>query len=325
MLLLLAAGIAAPLLGCGSSNTDTNTTTGIKLLNENNYSSESQLHLDSMDTVSGDDLDITWDKVTENLLKQSISPTSDIKELAFLKLPNKTHDQAQESLLSGDLQLGKTVEFYYEFETNGKTETTLSSMHKISEDTRVVLGESYKEDSSSSYVLMASGSASPGTGARSMIFITPKAGSDNKTVNMPSGKSQLEFQIDLKKLAKVAVSTKGPWVMDWSHVTEDSEGKEIVWQNQLAAYELIVGYYDKTVSELENDPMNLDKLATKMWKIKNIDTETSKNLALAQATDDGSLFKGFDQAKDKLWAFGLVCPNCQNPAPMFFTILDLSD
>ena len=251
----------------------------------------------------------------------TLDPQNTIKNIAMVWLPNMTHAQAQVKLISGNLDLS-TVGSYCEYHTDHTSTTgTTSSMSCLTqEDARLP-----KQSDTDTYVLIASKSLTPGAGAQSMIFVNPTAASQNTTVSIPTGCQELDFKADLHDLTKVAVPTQGPWLADWSKVTQDSEGKNVLWA-KYDTYDLILGYYDVSVSELETQFFDVDTLPPKLWRISGMPGSSApadmvKSLGKAMAVD-GTLFTGFDVAPNALWAFGLQCPDCQNPAPMFLTILD---
>lgn len=312
--------VAAILVGCGSSG-DNKPGSGanIVLTNANNYKSSSTLALSNVDTVSGQDIEIRWDAVTKDLQCHDVVPTTDIKSIGFVTFVNKTQQQAQVELISGELSASSVV--YRDFKTpGGTTKTTLSTVARLGSDTQIVLSEEYVQNATTTYVLIASGSTTPGAGARSMIFVTPKSDGTNTVVDIPEGCGDLTFTANLHDLTKVSVPAKGPWVADWTQVTKDSEDKDPSLVTK--KYDLILAHYDKSITEIEADFFNIETTATKLWRIRNIEGSetTSKNLGQAQAAD-GSLFTGFEPA-DGIWALGLQCPDCQNPAPMFLTILE---
>ena len=78
--LIAAICIAAPLVGCGSSNSSNNSgSTNIMLKNENNYSSTSTLALTNVNTVSGQDVEICWGDLLKDLQCHDVAPATDIK------------------------------------------------------------------------------------------------------------------------------------------------------------------------------------------------------------------------------------------------------
>jgi hypothetical protein len=323
----VAACIVAPLFGCSSSSSPKNTTTAnILLKNENNYSSTSTLSLTSVDTAAGQPLTVDWSAVAADLQCHPLDPDPlhAVKNVALVWLPNMTQAQADVKLISGNLDLS-TVGAYCEYNTPQPPQTptttaTTSSMKCLTGDSRLPA-----QSDTDIYVLLASKLLTPGAGAQSMVFVHPTAASQSTTVNIPTGCQELALSADLHDLTKVAVPTQGPWLVDWSQVTQDSESKAVTWA-KYDSYDLILGYYDNTVSEIETKFFDLDTLPKKIWKIPGMPGSSApadmvKNLGSAMA-DDGSLFAGFDVAPDAVWALGLQCPDCQNPAPMFLTILD---
>ena len=320
--ILVAACIVAPLFGCSSSSSPKNTTTAnIVLKNENNYSSTSTLLLGSVDTVAGQALTVDWSAVAQDMQCHTLDPLNTIKNIAIVWLPNMTHADAQIKLISGNLDLA-TVGAYCEFNTDHTSTTaSTSAMNCLTQGDSRLPAPSQAD----TYVVIASKSITPGAGAQSMIFVNPTATSQNTTVSIPTGCHELDFKANLHDLTKVAVPAQGPWLADWSQVTQDSESKVVRWA-KYESYDLILGYYDISVSEIETRFFDVDILPKKMWRIKAMPGSSApadmvKNLGKAMA-DDVSLFTGFDVAPNAVWALGLQCPDCQNPAPMFLTILD---
>jgi hypothetical protein len=291
------------------------------LKNENNYSSTSTLALTNVNTVSGQDIQICWGDLLKDLQCHDVAPATDVKNVSLVRLPKQTQTQANVTLISGNLSLTKgDVDMYREHHTNGtETCTNLSTMNQIADGPAIVVAEDYVERSADTYVIIASNTVTPGIGARSMVFVTPKASGGETTVNIPNGCGLLDFKANMHTLTKVPVSKQGPWVVDWSQVSKDSENKDI---NLPESFDLILAFYEnKSVTDIESDFFNVDRIATKLWRVTNITIgTTSKSLGLAQDAQ-GNLFTGFESLNG-VWAVGLQCPGCQNPAPMFLTVLD---
>jgi len=313
---------AAILVGCGSSDSKPGGSgANVILKNENNYSSTSTLTLTSVDTASGVDIDICWTGMTKDLQCHDVVPTTGVKNISLVQFINKTPAQAQVELISGDLDTSVVV--YRDFHTTGdSTCTKLSKVQGLGGGAPIALAQDYVESSSDTYVVIASNTTTVGAGAQSMIIVTPKAGNSNTAVDIPSGCDKLDFNANLQDLTKVSIPAQGPWVVDWSQVTEDSEGKDPNFI--VRTVDLILAHYDKPIADIEADFFNIETSATHLWRIRNIEgtSSTSKNLAQAQDAD-GNLFTGFEPAGG-VWALGLQCPSCQNPAPLFLTILEPS-
>ncbi len=155
-----------------------------------------------------------------------------------------------------------------------------------------------------------------------MTFLNPTSASQNTAASIPQGCGMLKFDANLHALTKVVVPTQGPWTVDWSHITRFGDGTAVDF-GSLDSLDVIVGFYkNMTVSDLETHFFDIETLAgDNMWRIKNVPLLShTANLSVAQ-NSQGALFNGFDP-QDGVWAIGLQCPTCQNPAPVILAIVD---
>lgn len=316
------ACLAFAVIACSSSKTPAGSAANIQLLDENNYSSTSKLTLSSIDTKAAADLNICWDNLVTDLQCHTVAPQADIGTISLVRFV-KMHDETQVILISGNLDL-KKVDRYLEFHTdNQSTCTNLSTLGDINTPGSINLSTDFAEGSQYSYVLIAANGTTPGVGARSMVFLNPLSSSDVTSVSMPAGCNELAFTANLSQLTKVVVPRQGPWTVDWSKLSKDSTGQDML----LATYDnldLMVGFYQNlTVDAIASDFFNVETNAKKLWQAKILPAETNSE-KLAYLTDsDNNPFPGFDQT-DGVWAMAIRCPDCQNPAPLFFTILDVN-
>ena len=137
-------------------------------------------------------------------------------------------------------------------------------------------------------------------------------------VNGTSGGPQLQFKADLNK-PKIDIAAKGPWVIEWSKLTKDAVGTDIVYQNidgiRLAFYP---GY---DASKLATDALNYDRIqGATYYKAPVLGGARMADLSQAK-TDGGQAFSGFDET-DGLWVFALECSKCYLPAPVAVTVLN---
>lgn len=169
-------------------------------------------------------------------------------------------------------------------------------------------------------MLLFSKGTTPGVGARTMTFIKPTATSSNTKVTAPSGCGMLEFSANLSDAVRVPLPARGPWSLDWKKVTRDSQGNPIAFE---AIDSVLVGYFGgMTVAELEGKLMDMELLATDIWEVPLKGARTA-NLANAIHRETKTGFKGFDRKDEGVWAIGLMCSACQNPAPLLLTVVDV--
>jgi hypothetical protein len=79
----------------------------------------------------------------------------------------------------------------------------------------------------------------------------------------------------------------------------------------------IVGHYTQSPAELEKRFLDLEMIATNLYRA-NIDSGTTLNFTTLR-DDSGGAFTGVDDTGT--WLVGLFCGNCRNPAPWYLTVL----
>ena len=316
---LLALGVAFGVAGCGSDDkTDENTPTDVvELVDANNYTSSSSLTIPTVETAPATDLDICWDGLDKDLQCHGVDAQGDIDNIGLLRFQNLSEDQVEAKLTAGQLAQSE-VAGYLDYQTkNASTCTKLSSLTLFG--TVVKIADEYIEDDERTYMLLFSKGTTPGVGARTMTFIKPTATSTNTTITAPSGCGLLEFSANLTNATPLKLPADGPWNLDWKKVKRDSLGNPIAFE---AIDSVLLGYFDgMDVAELQGKLMDMELLATDIWEIPLKGARTA-DLAKAVHRKTKATFKGFDRQEDGVWALGLMCSTCQNPAPLLLTVVD---
>jgi len=311
---MLSLGLCAllPYLGCTPDEAPDAGGT-VTLESQHNFSYSGVLHIPTVPTASGADLDICWDALTHDLQCHGLDPAVDIDNVALVRFRHFDHEEIADRMRSNSLQQAD-IDGYLEARNDGEaTCTTLASMSFFGTDIDVT--EEYVEGGGSYVLLMTSGTI-PGAGARMITFLEPQAASENVAVDVGDGCDVLEFSVDLASLEPVEVLADGPWELDWSGITEDGQGSAIGMSDidgvMLAAYDGLA------LDDLEEQFFDLEALAQRSWSLELSGGMTAD---LGEATDaDGNLFGGFDS--DGLWVLALRCSRCYNPAPLFLTVLE---
>ena len=148
-------------------------------------------------------------------------------------------------------------------------------------------------------------------GAHSFAFLMPDQSSTETEVNIANQTSSLEVDADLGSMipVKVPANTNGI-AIDWRELTKDGLGNET---DPSKIDEMFVGYYDRSIEELQDDFFNLDREYQGFWSM-DLGTSGTANLADLQGE---SAFVGFDSSGT--WLMALQCSTCLNPAPRFIT------
>ena len=310
--------VMVPLAACSSSKSPAGggTAGNIMLYDENNYSSQSTLTLNSISTKAATDQDICWTGLTQDLQCHSVDPLADIDNLSLVRF-QKTHEEVQVYLLSGEFDSKKVDRYNMHHTDHLSTCAKLSEFSSIDNKAINIAQDlaASTSDINYSYVLMGATTTQPGVGSASMVFVNPLDSADVAPLDIPIGCKLLKVDADLHSLTKVTAPTQGPWVVDWSHVTKD-----------FSAYgdyfDLTIGYSKgRGVADLEKNFFDIETSATHLWHVRNIPSGNhSAKLSLAM-DDDGNPFTGFEP-QDGVWAIALQCPTCQNPMPVVLTIVD---
>jgi hypothetical protein len=310
-------GVAVALAGCeDTGKTDDDPPSGnISLQDENNYTSSSELKLDTLET-SASDLEICWPNLTADLQCHELDPAKDINNVSLLRFRNTTQAQVTERLVAGNLALGE-INAYREFNTSASTCTQLSSFGFLG--TSIDLEQDYVADEQYTYLFVFANGTTPGVGSRAMQFVKPTATSTNTRVDAPLGCGLLSFTANLSSTQEVSVPAAPPWVVDWSQVTRDGQNNEIDIPRIDSA---LLGFYPgMTVAEIEEQIFDIEQLASPLFDIEFTSGRTAADLSTARERDSGAPFTGFDRDQEGLWLFALLCSECQNPQPVVLSVL----
>jgi hypothetical protein len=315
--LCAAVGAAAALAGCeDTGEADGDQPSGnISLRDENNYTSSSDLMLDTLET-SASDLEICWTGLTSDLQCHDVNPKNDIKNVSLLRFRGTTKE-AVSDLLVVELPTSK-IEQVLQFETSPESESTctkLSSFGFLNYEFN--LAEDYVADEQYTYLLVFAEDL--GVGAKSMQFVKPTTTSMNTRVDAPGGCGLLDFKAYLRDKPPVSVPAEPPWVIDWSQLTRDGQNSDIDFSRLDSA---LLGFYpDMTVEQVEAEIFDIEQLASPLWDISLTPGRKSVDLADARERDGGAAFTGFDRDREGVWLFALLCSSCQNPQPIVLAAL----
>ena len=314
---LTATLIIAPLLaacGGGSGPGTTGATGNIVIRDQNNYTATSTLTIPRVETASGADLSICWSTLSTDLLGHTVVPTTDINNVSFLQLLSFTEQQVADALGAGQ-SFTSHVKIYRDFHTSSASTCTTLSTFTLG-TSPLTPAQDYVTAADKKYMLIFSNGTTPGSGSRTMLFLEPSASSAVTSVTAPEGSGILDFKADITAPAAVSAPAVGPWVVDWSLLTLDGLGNEVIFQNIDG---LMVGWYDMTLAALQARVLDYDRIATVIYRVAIPTDARTVNLATA-ATATGEVFPGFTRTGG-VWAVGLLCSTCQVPAPIAVSIL----
>ena len=323
--LLIASLILPALFGaCSgtSGGSDAGVTSNAVIKNENNYTTTSKLTIPHVQTASGADLTVCWTTLATDLLGHAVNPAVDIDGVTFLQIINHTEDQIATEFAAGAFKT-TSVKKYMDYRvdhtvTPASTCATLSTFKfggvALAPDSDYITATDKK------YMLLFAKGNTPGSGSKTMVFLDPVASSTNTTVNAPEGGTILQFAADLTTPPAVSIPVAGPWVVDWSQLTKDGAGGEVVFQK---IDSLLLGHYEGLVADLQASCLDYDRIAgSTLYQVPIVGGATNVDLATTK-TAAGVAFTGFSPLSG-VWAVGLLCSTCQVPAPVAISILNPS-
>jgi len=315
--------LAALLPACGSSPSTDAGTVSASIKNENNYKATDVLTIPQVATAPGADLHICWNTLSTDLLNHPLNPVTDIDAVTFLQTIGITEQQIAAQFAASQFQQAKNVQLYRTFLVDHTT-TPPSTCADLSTfklgGAALVPAQDYVVAPDTKYLLLFAQGATPGVGSKSMVFIEPTPGETNLSVAAPEGASILAFTADLQTPKPVNIPAAGPYVIDWSQLTQDGLGNQVIYQKLDS---LFLGYYQMTVAELQAHCLDFDRIATSIYRVAIPTGAKSVDLASAQ-TDQGVAFTGFAGQGNGFWGVALLCSSCQSPAPVAVAILNPS-
>jgi hypothetical protein len=316
--LLLLTGAGA----CGPSDDDNDGASpeGVVVEDENNYTAVATLTLPVTETASGVNVEFCLDDLTKNLQCHDRNPIEDIDNVIFLQVPGMTKDEVT-AKLEADTFGTSDVRSYFEYNTNhSESCINLQDMEFVGRQIDPTVD--FVEDPDTTYLVLFSQGTVPGTGAQSMLFLDPKASSQNVAAPAQTGCEMLEFVPDLQSSTPLDIKNAGPWNIDWRNLTRDSQGNPVQFNK---VDRLVVGFYEGfTLAQLEEQVFDLESLPKDLYEIP-INGERTADLSDAVHTVSGEKFAGFSQETDGIWIFGLLCGQCQTPAPIVLSTLNPVD
>jgi hypothetical protein len=318
---VLAGSVLASILAvaCGGGGSSNPGNANAYITNANNYTSVSSLNIPATATAPGADLHICWTSLGTDLLGHPISPATDIDHVTFLQVVGLTKDAIAKQFAAGTFAT-KSVKLFRDYVVNDAAGETCAQLSAFKLGGAVMdPAQDYAVAADKIYLLLFAKGTTPGVGSKSMMFLEPSASSTNVEVTAPEGKTILNFQADLTTPKPVNIPAAGPFVVDWSQLTTDGMGNPVVYQK---IDSLLVGYYDgMTVAQLQARCLDFDLIATTLYRVGIPIGPKQADLTTAVTENGGIPFAGFTP-NNGVWAVGLMCSECQVPAPIAVAILN---
>jgi hypothetical protein len=306
---------------CGGSGSSSGGPKGnIVLTQASSYTAQATLTIPTVETASGADLTVCWDKIMKDLLCHGLDPLMTIDNVSWAKIPNMTPEQVQKKLAVGQLDTDLVVYRDHHVDHTKTPAETCTNLSKLALGTALDPTKDYVESSTTTYMMLVESGIDPAVNVKSMTFIKPTADSTNMTVNLPDGcDPRILTQFSATFGAPVSAPLAGPYVVDWSQIKTDAFGNPV---NLAHLDKVEVGFYqDKTAADIMAAFEDIEVSATSLYQVMVPTGDRSVDLTSATDTKDPTKhFAGFDGPAGA-WLVAVLSSSSQTPAPVVLSVL----
>ena len=285
----------------------------------NGYLFSSTLSFPPVSVAPKTDLTFDWGGVTTDFLGHTINPKTDLNTILVI-MWKLTLAELQTKLNADSLAQNDLVTIPLTYTTNGSSTTAkllaFSNTGTPSAETILnFLDATGYPPENYTYTLMAAKGADLGQGTKMIQSFKVDPNSTNTSVNMTTNSTKLTYTANMHCLTATGIPAAQPSVtLDWGLMTTNALGNPF---DTNSITNVMVGHYTQTPTELESQFLDLELIATKLYRGVNnsgtkVDFSTLK-------TDSGEGFPGIDATGT--WLVALQCGGCRNPAPLYLSIL----
>lgn len=314
LLLLLGGCIQTPAdTAADTDDTDVPEPAGdgsVPLTDANNYAYEGVLDAPSFTLAELSNATLDWSALRTDLRCNALDPVADIDNTSLLVFPYLTELEVEAGLSDDNLDQADLA-VYLSHEPGDATRVGLEDMTFFGTDAEI---EGRFVEGSGTWMVLLTTGTEIAVGARMMAFLAPTAGETATEAAVTDGCPVLDFTADLASLTHAAVLKDGPWLLDWSALTRDGHGGTF---EPTRVDGLMVARFDLTIAELQDSFLDLEALASDTWRYTLV---SGTSIDLGALSGPSEPFPGF--SGEGVWAIGLLCGTCPNPAPLFLTIVD---
>jgi len=331
----------------GSSGSAQCGSTMLTLSETNNYSFSSVIRLTAAHVKPNAELMFDWSGLSVDFLGRGMSPTADIDSVLLVVFhitlqELEQHINADDGLApfnDGALQLVTnntlTSSSLYDFGVPGVPENTYRTSDSVKTTVDEYLDPTITDPATHTMVVMPASGLVPGAGNRmiqpfvldpasdvaslTLTASTPLApGTDGHSGGAIGTSTSVTYDVNLTSILPIMVPPSQPAItIDWTQLATNGIGRP--WQARSILLAM-VGHYSKTLTELQDDFLNLQGLADELYT-GDVPSDEPYSLS-ALATDTGAAFPGIDSSGT--WIMALFCDPryCGNPAPWYLTVLE---
>jgi hypothetical protein len=287
----------------------------------NDYSFTSTLTFPPIKVAPKSDLTFDWSAVSKDFLGHTLDTKKELNTILVL-MWKLTLDDLQVKLNADALKQKDLVTLPLQYSTDGSATTAkmLAFTNTGAPSADTIL--SFLDPSPSAYppaqytyTLMAATGNVLGEGTKMIQSFQVDPNSTNTKVSLTTDSTQLTYTANLHNLTPTGVPAgEKSLTLEYGNLSKNALGNEWVASNITKA---LIGHYTQTPSELEEKFLDLELIATKLYRgeIKDGTKAILSNLK----TDSGESFPGIDNTGT--WVVALQCGGCRNPAPWYLSIL----
>jgi hypothetical protein len=295
---------------------------------KNNYAFSSTFTLMPVTVKSSSNLSFDWGSLTTDFLMHPMSATADVNTVTVLifgpgiPLSDLAQKLNSDELTPQDVFVvpppsimpsgGATTAMLYDFTLNGAAQTpdTFNSFFDPSK----------LDPSSYSYMAAAASGTEIGKNFRMLQTLKLDPTSSNTMVKLTNDSTKLSYNANLHGLTITGVPANTAAItIDFSDMV-NRMAKNALGATFKDGYitNAVVGHYTQTPEELEKRFLDLNMIATSYYT-GQLTSSTMVDLSTLTEQTTGANFPGIDDTGT--WLVGLLCGNCQNPAPWYMTII----
>lgn len=294
----------------------------------NNYGFTSSITLTPIKVQPKSNLTFDWSAVTADLVGHAVDPKKDLNsilifewKLTLQELETKLDKDQLDSIdlvtqppISHPTDGNETSAKLLDFGLNGSPIGADGGLITV-DQVMLFLDPTKYDPAEYTLTVMATTGKVLGQGTRMLQAFQLDEGSTNTTVTMTKDSTKLTYKADLHSMKVTGVPAgKANITLDWGQMHTNVIGNEF---NPTSITRIIVARYSKTTTQLEDDFLNLETIADKLYKGQS--GSGSKIDFSTLADDQGNKFPGIDG--NGTWLVALMCDSCKNPAPWYLTIL----
>ncbi len=285
----------------------------------NGYLFSSTLSFPPVSVAPKTDLTFDWSGVTTDFLGHSVNPKTDLNTILVimwkLTLADLQTKLNADSLAQNDLV---TIPLTYTTDGSSTTAKLLAFSNTGAPSAATILNfldpTGYSPENYT-YTLMAATGADLGQGTKMIQSFKVDPNSTNTSVNMTTNSTKLTYAANMHCLTATGIPTAQPSVtLDWGQMTTNALGNPF---DTNSITNVMVGHYTQTPTELESKFLDLELIATKLYR--GVNSSGTKVDFSTLKTDSGESFPGIDDTGT--WLVALQCGGCRNPAPLYLSIL----